>query len=73
MEQQDRDMLIVINERQQVQMRNQETHIAETKLFYAEVVGKLNNHHDRILVIETKQKPPIAKFFGAIGTWFIGK
>ena len=73
MEQQDRDMLILINERQQVQMKNQAEHIKETKDFYEEVLEKFNNHNNRIVTIEAKQRPMAVKIFAAIGSFFMGK
>ena len=73
MEQQDREMLIRIDERQQVLIGSLTQHVKDSKEFHFEYINKLNDHNNRLIKLEEKTKPGIVRFFAAIGGLFMGK
>jgi len=69
----DREHLLVLGTKFDMQMELLEKHVQESKEVNAKILGTLQNHNDRINTIEQKSKPAIFRFFKAIFAIFSAK
>lgn len=69
----DREHLLVLGTKFDMQMDLLEKHVKESKETSAKILGTLQNHNDRLINIEQKSKPALIRFFKAVAAIFTAR